>query len=173
MAGGSLPNGKKRYLHQLQHRVEEFSWEQLDDATISVTLRTCIAPPVWEAAFDCTYRYTIGSSYLALEVAGTPRGDWPQQLPRIGLELTLPGALDRVSWLGLGPGESYADSKQAARFGSWHAGVDELLTPYVRPQENGNRCGYALGSACAAPMEPGCSLLGDPDARLQRAALHD
>ncbi len=172
--GRIIAEWKKRYLHQLQHRVEEFSWEQLDDATISVTLRTCIAPPVWEAAFDCTYRYTIGSSYLALEVAGTPRGDWPQQLPRIGLELTLPGALDRVSWLGLGPGESYADSKQAVRFGSWHAGVDQLWTPYVRPQENGNRSDTRRVSLRGADGA-GLLALGDPtlDWSAQRYTTED
>src|SRR5919199_211287 len=52
--------------------------------------------------------------------------------------MTLPGTLDHVLWLGRGPGESYADTKQAARFGRWRATVDELFTPYVRPQENGN-----------------------------------
>jgi len=134
-----LAEWRSRFLHRMQHRVDHVSWESLDDATVSVTVQACIAPPVWEAAFDCRYRYTIGGSYLALEVQGRPRGDWPAMLPRIGLELTLPGALERASWLGLGPGESYADSKQAVRFGLWHAGIDQLWTPYVRPQENGNR----------------------------------
>ena len=104
MARGSWPNGRGAFCIRCSTASTAFAWEQLDDATISVTVRTCIAPPVCEAAFDCTYRYTIGSGYLALEVAGTPRGDWPQQLPRIGLELTLPGALDRVILAGAWPG---------------------------------------------------------------------
>lgn len=127
------------FLHMAQHRLDRFAWEQISDTTVRVTVHTCLAPPVYEAAIDCVYQYTIfGSGEIALDLHGTPRGNWPGVLPRIGLELTLPGALDRVVWLGHGPGESYADSKQAARFGLWQATVDDLFTPYVRPQENGN-----------------------------------
>jgi hypothetical protein len=51
----------------------------------------------------------------------------------------LPDALDSVTWYGLGPGESYIDSRQAARVGLWQASVEQLYTPYIYPQENGNR----------------------------------
>ena len=44
-----------------------------------------------------------------------------------------------MQWFGGGPGEAYADSRQAARVGRYSASVDELQTPYVYPQENGNR----------------------------------
>jgi len=47
--------------------------------------------------------------------------------------------LDQVIWYGRGPGESYVDSKEANPFGIYRKSVDELYTPYVRPQENGNR----------------------------------
>lgn len=129
-----------RFLHLAQHRLDSFAWTQIDETTVEVTVRATLAPPVYDTVLDCLYRYTLrGSGEIVLEVQGTPRGrGWPASLPRIGLELTLPGALDQVQWLGRGPGESYADSKQAARFGLWRASVDELLTPYVRPQENGN-----------------------------------
>jgi len=53
--------------------------------------------------------------------------------------MTLPQSLNQVSWLGRGPGEGYRDTKQAQRVGLWSAGLDELYTPYVYPQENGNR----------------------------------
>jgi beta-galactosidase/evolved beta-galactosidase subunit alpha len=128
-----------RNLHLAQHRLNSFTWAQMDETAVSVTVQSCLAPPVFNAALDCVYRYTImGNGAVLLEVQGTPRGEWPAFIPRIGLELTLPGTMDRATWLGRGPGESYADSKQAARFGLWQAAVDEMLTPYVRPQENGS-----------------------------------
>ena len=68
-----------------------------------------------------------------------PEGEWNVPLPRLGLRLSLPAALDRVEWFGRGPGEAYRDTRRAARVGRFAASVDELQTPYVRPQENGNR----------------------------------
>ncbi|MBK8900560.1 MAG: DUF4981 domain-containing protein [Anaerolineaceae bacterium] len=129
---------RARFLHLAQHRLDGFTWVQ-DETAVCVTVLSCLAPPVYDAAFDCQYQYTItGDGTIALEVQGTPRGEWPAMLPRLGLEMTLPGSLDRVTWLGRGPGESYADTRQATCFGLWQASVDEMLTPYVRPQENGN-----------------------------------
>ncbi|CAM3999851.1 hypothetical protein PAAL109150_04390 [Paenibacillus alkaliterrae] len=47
--------------------------------------------------------------------------------------------MDLVKWYGRGPGESYSDSKEAGRFGVYKKSVDGLFTPYIYPQENGNR----------------------------------
>lgn len=130
---------RARYLHRMQHRLNSLTCKRISDEVVQVVVESTIAPPVYEMAFDCGYVYTIfGSGDIHLEVRGTPRGTWPATLPRIGLELTLPGTYERVQWLGNGPHESYADSRQSARFGLWNASVDDLLTPYVRPQENGN-----------------------------------
>jgi beta-galactosidase len=69
----------------------------------------------------------------------TPDGGWTLPLPRLGLRMALPGEFEYVEWFGLGPGEAYRDSRRAARMGRFRATVDELQTPYVFPQENGNR----------------------------------
>jgi beta-galactosidase len=53
--------------------------------------------------------------------------------------MAVPAELGNVVWFGLGPGEAYRDSRRAARVGRFTATVDELQTPYVFPQENGNR----------------------------------
>jgi beta-galactosidase len=87
---------------------------------------------------DVDYRWTSTSDGLDLTVHVRPHGDWPI-LPRIGVRLALPAGLDRVTWFGGGPGEAYPDSRRAARVGRYSRSVDELQTPYVRPQENGSR----------------------------------
>jgi beta-galactosidase len=53
--------------------------------------------------------------------------------------MAVPGGLRRVEWFGRGPGEAYADTGRAARVGRFAATVEELQTPYLYPQENGNR----------------------------------
>lgn len=53
---------------------------------------------------------------------------------------TVPG-LDLLEWFGQGPWESYPDRSGGAPVGHHRAGVDELFTPYLRPQESGGRHG--------------------------------
>lgn len=60
-------------------------------------------------------------------------------LPRIGFSLTLDSSLDQIQWYGKGPHENYADRNQAAFVGLYNASLGQFSTPYVYPQENGNR----------------------------------
>ncbi|KUN22901.1 beta-galactosidase [Streptomyces antibioticus] len=52
---------------------------------------------------------------------------------------TVPG-LDLMEWFGPGPWESYPD-RRTAPVGHHSVPVDELFTPYLRPQESGGRHG--------------------------------
>ncbi len=128
-------------LHQLQHRTNRVEVETLAGGkAIRIKAQVRIAPPVRDCGFLCDYIYTLyGSGDLMMELQGTPQGQWFDTIPRIGLEMSLPASYERVQWFGRGPGESYSDTKQANRFGHWQATVDELYTPYIFPQENGNR----------------------------------
>ncbi|QBD83177.1 DUF4981 domain-containing protein [Ktedonosporobacter rubrisoli] len=127
-------------LHTLRHRIDHFAWhKESNGKSIAVDIEARIAPPVLAWSIACTYSYTIyGSGDMLLTIHGTPQGDFPRTLPRLGLSLTLPEQLDHVAWYGRGPGESYSDTKQANRFGVYAKRVAELMTPYERPQENGN-----------------------------------
>jgi beta-galactosidase len=60
-------------------------------------------------------------------------------LPRVGMVLEVVPGLDRVGWFGAGPHEAYPDRRRGALVARWQATVDELYTPYIRPQENGGR----------------------------------
>jgi beta-galactosidase len=73
------------------------------------------------------------------QYAELTRRDKAPSLGRLGLRWRLPEQLAQVAWFGAGPGEAYPDTRNAARVGRHAATVDELQTPYVRPQENGNR----------------------------------
>jgi beta-galactosidase/beta-glucuronidase len=133
-------NWRQAGIHWLQHRIDEVTLEKADSQNVQIKVKTRIAPPVYEHAMVCEYTYTIdGNGGLRIEVHGKPQGKWPVMIPRIGLQLGLPADVDQVAWFGRGPGESYSDSKQAARIGRFACSVDDLYTPYVYPQENGNR----------------------------------
>jgi beta-galactosidase/evolved beta-galactosidase subunit alpha len=135
------PNGwRKARLHQLSERLDEFSWEAPAEQYMRVEIRTRIAPPVKACGFDCTYTYHIyGTGDVILEVSAEPDGELPETLPRLGLRMRMPGDISRAAWFGRGPGEAYIDSREAALVGFYARDLDELHTPYVFPQENGNR----------------------------------
>lgn len=126
-------------LHRLQSRLADFNWRQEQDK-VKVSTKVRIAPPILDWGYLCELNYTIyQSGDLVIETKGVPQGKLPPSLPRIGLKLALPKGFDQATWFGRGPGESYRDSKLANRFGVYSKKVDELHTPYVYPQENGNR----------------------------------
>ncbi len=62
-------------------------------------------------------------------------------LPRLGVALVLPAEFEEFVWFGRGPHENYIDRCEGARFGRFQSSVDDLYTPYIMPQENGNRTG--------------------------------
>jgi beta-galactosidase len=107
------------------------------DASLSVAVRS--APAATDLGMLSTYSWTGAGDGVRLQWSVTPSGPWDVPLPRLGLLFELPASISSVEWFGLGPGESYVDSTQAVRMGRYTSSVDELQTPYVFPQENGNR----------------------------------
>ncbi len=101
-------------------------------------------PPAYGFGLDGQLLLALEGTTLSVQADVTPFGDWPQELqeiglPRLGLLWQVPCGLSRVKWFGRGPGESYPDSHTAARLGVWSSSVDEMIFPYVMPQDYGNR----------------------------------
>lgn len=63
------------------------------------------------------------------------------ELPRLGLQFTLPAGFDSIAWYGRGPHENYSDRHVSAFVGLYKGSVWEQFHPYVRPQETGNKTG--------------------------------
>jgi beta-galactosidase len=61
------------------------------------------------------------------------------ELPRFGMKLATIGTLKNMIWYGRGPHETYRDRKTAAFVGLYSGTVMEQYTPYITPQENGNK----------------------------------
>ncbi len=72
-----------------------------------------------------------------------PEGQLPD-LARLGIQLALPRQLDRLTWYGLGPEETYPDRLIAAQYGLWQGTVGQQYTHYPRPQDGGNHLGTTL-----------------------------
>ncbi|MGA5038699.1 glycoside hydrolase family 2 TIM barrel-domain containing protein [Streptomyces capoamus] len=120
-------------LHRMRHRLDAV--EAGEDA---LTVRTRVAPAARDLGLSTVYRWTSDGDRLRLTVSVTPDGDWTVPLPRLGIRFGL-AAADAVRWYGGGPGEAYPDTRSASRIARRQSTVDDLQTPYVRPQENGAR----------------------------------
>lgn len=121
-------------LHRMLHRTVAVHTGQ--DALV---VHTRVAPAGTDAGLLASYTWTGDQDALALTLEVTPQGPWPVPLPRLGLRLALPAGLGAIEWFGRGPGEAYPDTRAAARVGRFSRTVEQLQTPYVMPQENGNR----------------------------------
>ena len=93
------------------------------------------------AAGDSEYHsdYTVfGNGDVLVESRFMPGSDLPN-LPRLGMQMQLPGEFSRISWYGRGPHESYWDRKTSAAVGLYSGTVQEQTHHYLRPQENANK----------------------------------
>jgi beta-galactosidase len=120
--------------------------------------RLRIAPAGADFGFLATLTWTADGR-LSVHVA--PDGTWPGPLPKIGLRLVLDAVVEEVSWFGRGPGEAYRDTYRATRVGRFTVPVDALATPYVRPQENGNRM-HARNLTLTATAGQALTVTADP-----------
>jgi beta-galactosidase/beta-glucuronidase len=92
-----------------------------------------------KSTLECEYTYVVnGSGDVVINTHMVPNGELPS-LPRVGLQMCLPGEYDHFSWYGRGPHATYADRKLGAQIGVYRGTVDDQFVPYVTPQENGNK----------------------------------
>lgn len=136
LARGTPPAAAWRALglDRLRHRTVSVAEE---DRALSVVSH--VMPAGSDVGYEVEYRWHTHDGALRLEVVGSPLGAWHVPVPRLGVRMAVPAVLDRVEWLGLGPGESYPDAQASVRRGRFTASVAQLQAPCVRPQENGAR----------------------------------
>ncbi|WP_233531061.1 glycoside hydrolase family 2 TIM barrel-domain containing protein [Paenibacillus alkalitolerans] len=87
----------------------------------------------------CMVEYTVlgdGSVSVAMQLVP---GERTPEIPEIGMMFALRGAYDRLKWFGKGPFETYWDRATGAKLGIYEGLVREQFTPYLRPQECGNK----------------------------------
>ena len=82
--------------------------------------------------------FTIyGSADVVIKNQFSKISDKIPEIPRMGMQMQLPGEFTNLKWLGRGPHENYVDRKTSADVGLYESAVADQYTPYIRPQENG------------------------------------
>jgi beta-galactosidase len=84
--------------------------------------------------------YTVhGNGEVRIESRFEPGDAEVSELPRFGMQMTLPDDFNTITWYGRGPHESYWDRKAGAAVGVYSGSVDEQYFEYSEPQETGNK----------------------------------
>lgn len=159
---------RENLLDLLQESTRTVDWEE-DDGVLRLETSTLVAPPSLGFGMRCRYRWEIDALGRAvLNVSGEPYGAYEGIIPRIGLRSAVSASFDRFRYLGLGPGENYPDSRKAALLGLYDTTPARMVTPYVVPQDMGNRggvrtCWITDGAGAGMRID---AVSGDLDVRL-------
>lgn len=60
-------------------------------------------------------------------------------LYRFGMQMVMPGYIDRIDYYGRGPEENYSDRNFSQELGHYTQLVEDQYYPYIRPQESGTK----------------------------------
>ena len=93
-----------------------------------------------ETIGSATFEYTIRKDgILSVQTRFVPDTTFVGSLARVGLVFEMPHSFNRVTYLGRGEHETYADRKLSGRIGIYHTDAERMFHYYVRPQATGNR----------------------------------
>jgi beta-galactosidase len=121
-----------------EERVRRLDSLRVDSVGTTVRVSSHFTLTEVNARYDLTYTLHDDGTVVVDAALHDVDEDLPE-IPRLGLAMTLPGTLDRVTWYGRGPHESYWDRRSGAAVGLYAARTRSLYHPYARPQETGNR----------------------------------
>ncbi len=95
--------------------------------------------PVGDADYRLVYDiFGNGTVAVTAEYRPQPGAKMPL-MPRIGMMLAVSQRYNQIHWYGRGPHSSYSDRKTGAEIALYGRTVDDMVFPYVRAQDNGNR----------------------------------
>jgi len=126
-------------LDQLQFTLAAFDVAQ-GNRKVTVKVNTIVALGRINGGYENYYVYAIdGTGEITLSHSMVPYGELPTWLPRAGVEWILDPSLRHVQWIGRGPQENYPDRKTGYKLGYYCSTVDDMIEPYLLPQDYGLR----------------------------------
>ena len=108
----------------------------VDSSKVKITLQFDLPTP---ELTRCKVVYSIDwDGLITIEQELQPGASLPE-IPEVGMMFLLDQEFDNLSWYGKGPHENYWDRSLGAKVGIYSGRVKDQLTPYLRPQECGNK----------------------------------
>ncbi|KUN61313.1 beta-galactosidase [Streptomyces canus] len=118
-------------------KVTDVSVRALRDRAVEIKVSGAL-PTTTESAYTTTYT-VFGNGEIKVDNTLRPGASSLPYIPEVGTILFLPRRLDRLHYYGRGPEENHWDRNDGTDVGLYSGTVAEQWTPYIRPQENGNK----------------------------------
>ncbi|MEU6348390.1 glycoside hydrolase family 2 TIM barrel-domain containing protein [Streptomyces sp. NPDC047072] len=120
-----------------QRKVTEVKVSALRDRAVEIRVAGTL-PTTIESTYTTTYT-VFGNGEIKVDNTLHPGASSLPYIPEVGTLLFLPRRLDRLHYYGRGPEENHWDRNDGTDVGLYSGTVAEQWTPYIRPQENGNK----------------------------------
>ncbi|MFF7550411.1 glycoside hydrolase family 2 TIM barrel-domain containing protein [Streptomyces canus] len=118
-------------------KVTDVSVRALRDRAVEIKVGGTL-PTTTESTYTTTYT-VFGNGEIKVDNTLHPGAGSLPYIPEVGTILFLPRRLDRLHYYGRGPEENHWDRNDGTDVGLYSGTVAEQWTPYIRPQENGNK----------------------------------
>jgi beta-galactosidase len=120
-----------------RRRVTDVTARALRDRAVEIRV-TGTLPTTVESAYSTTYTF-FGNGEIRVDHTLHPGAAGLPYIPEVGSILFLPSRLEHLHYYGRGPEENHWDRNDGTDVGRYSGTVSGQWTPYVRPQENGNK----------------------------------
>ncbi|MFF8971185.1 glycoside hydrolase family 2 TIM barrel-domain containing protein [Streptomyces sp. NPDC014995] len=120
-----------------QRTVTGVSVRALRDRAVEIKV-TGTLPTTVQSTYTTTYT-VFGNAEIKVDHTLHPGAASLPYIPEVGSLLFLPARLEHLHYYGRGPEENHWDRNNGTDVGLYSGTVSGQWTPYIRPQENGNR----------------------------------
>ncbi|MET9835447.1 glycoside hydrolase family 2 TIM barrel-domain containing protein [Streptomyces sp. NPDC006385] len=118
-------------------KVTDVTVRALRDRAVEIKVSGTL-PTTTESSYSTTYT-VFGNGEIKVDNTLHPGASNLPYIPEVGTLLFLPRRLDRLHYYGRGPEENHWDRNNGTDVGLYSGTVADQWTPYIRPQENGNK----------------------------------
>ncbi|MFM8621702.1 MAG: glycoside hydrolase family 2 TIM barrel-domain containing protein [Candidatus Nanopelagicaceae bacterium] len=113
------------------------------DCKVKFQGKKAIITRTWKTSKGIAVKHLQTVESIAGQIRITDAVTLPKQLndvARVGINFEVNGLLNNYTYFGVGPHETVPD-RAIGRVGKYRSSVSDLMTDYIKPQENGGRVG--------------------------------
>lgn len=136
-----LGNGMQKWAAVWQSATDKLQLKKISHEAITggYQVTTQYKNAGFSGQFNVVYQVKNNGQIHVTSQLTIAEGQTLPNLPRLGMQLAMPGDYQQLSWFGRGPHENYIDRNTSAKISLYKNAVKDQIHHYIRPQENANK----------------------------------